>query len=734
LAGGSAYNGYLLLVGLLFFADAWAWLRIGVRRDRPILGAALGVVWFFLPYHLHMLFVTGNAAWCMGLPLLPLLLNRIEEFMQTRSWKRLPQIAVGILVLTLLHPGLAAMTALGILVYLIVRAIVVRAADGTGTMILTLLAGLLLGGLWWAPYLFSGVLRQDTSEAMLASFQSLLQSLNPVSYWTSGGEAIYFGLSILLAALAAILFAPRASSGWASAILLLLTGSVACMVLGILLGSQMLRMFWLFPLAAAAAFLALLLWRTARRPVVLLLCALLMLDCVPGLQLLTGSGQVSSTAEERAEATMSAALLDEAQSITKHRLAVLDEGNLGSEGLYLATAYGEPVDVIDGDDRDRAATGDRLRQISRALTGGNYLYLFDRCLELGCDTILLQTGLLPQADLESGLPSAAAEQVGYALVDDVGAYLLYHADLGDAWGVVSQYPAIGIGTTAYYTSLSYPAMEETDDTNLNHYTFEQLSGYELVLLSGFTYDDRDAAEKLVLALSEAGVRVVIEADGVPESRITHDRSFLGVICSDIEFENGYPEMDTIDGILNTDLFPQGYTEWETVFTEGLDDVWGVVFDNDVELPFYGTVKNENIVFVGLNLTYHYALTNDPTVGALLSHAMALPTDRLPERTIVPVTLEQTAQGLTLTTEYDHVNTTLAWHDFFRTTDSVERRNGLLCIDAGTTVIDFAYPDFWQGLAATALGLLLIILLTVNSKRYDRSPQTENAEESELPTE
>ena len=34
---------------------------------------------------------------------------------------------------------------------------------------------------------------------------------------------------------------------------------------------------------------------------------------------------------------------------------------------------------------------------------------------------------------------------------------------------------------------------------------------------------------------------------------------------------------------------------------GLKEVWGNVRDENLELPFFGTVKNDNIVMVGLNL-------------------------------------------------------------------------------------------------------------------------------------
>jgi uncharacterized membrane protein len=718
LAGGEVYSGYLLFLGLLFDLGAWAWLYVGIRRERPVLGAVLGVVWFFLPYHLHVLFVDGDLARALALPILPLLIDRIDSYLQTKRRTDLLVIALCLLGLTLTHAGFAAMTAIGLALLLLLRGVMLRTVRGYGSLILAVLSGALMGGLWLVPYLRSGILDHDYSETMAASFQTIIKSLNVLQNIETSGSGVYFGLALFLVVLCTGFLGKRRSmpGAWTAIFLLICTTFAAYLVLRLLPGSSYLHMFWLFPVAAAVGLLAFLSWNTARRWLTILLCLLLLADSVPSLTLLTGGEQLSTMAEERADSTLSATLLDEAQEITSHRLALLDEGNLGSEGVFLASAWENPTPIIDGDDRVHAVTENRLQRISAALTGGEYLYVFDRCLELGCDTILIQNTLLPQEDQDSGVVEEAAARLDYELVDTNGIYSLYHRELGSDWGLVSQYSAIGIGSTAYYMALSYPAMEETADTNLNHYTFQQLSQYDQVLLSGFTYDDKEEAEELVLALSEAGVRVVIEADGVPKNQTSSEHSFLGVVCNPVEFTGGYPELDTLDGILNTDLFPQGHTDWDTFYVEGLDQVWGYAVDNDVAFPFYGTVENENIVFIGLNLSYHYALTGDEAVGALLSHAMNLSADCLPQRTVVPLEVSCTSWGMEITSEQDGVNTTFAWQEFFSADAPVENRNGLLQVNAGTTSISFQYPAFWLGLGVSVLGLGLLCAVLFYRKR------------------
>lgn len=721
LANGDNIGGAYIFLGLLVFGSCCMWLWIGARLNRPFLGGILGLVWFLTPYNIHTLVVQGDLARSLAYCALPLLIYETRDYLKEPDWKKRPFFGVCFLLLALTHPGCAAITALVWIIYLISWRLILHNGTGIGILICMAACGTMAAGLWLVPYLMGGTFHGDFHDAMAASFQPLLDSLNVRSYWTDPRGTVYFGLALFVACLLIGVFGRENSTPEARTALVLLacTTTISYITMRILPGSMYFRAVWLFSAAAALGLMALLNWNTVKKPVTIVLTLLLLADTLPAFQLiLSGSGEVR-TAEERMDEVVEATLRSEAQAITTQRLAILDEDATGAEGIYLASLWENPVPILGGVGRNQSELSENLAQLNLAVREGGYLYVFDRCMEMGCDTILLQTALIENENLAGGAVEQAASRLGYQLIQDNGSYRLYHCDLGAGWGIVSKYSAIGIGSTAGYTSIAYPAMQETNDPNLNHYTFEQLSSYELVFLAGFTYDDREEAEDLVLKLSEAGVHVVISADGIPLNKKTHSRDFLGVICNDIEFSNGYPELDTIDGILNTKLFPPGYSKWDTVYVEGLDDVWGYVLDNDLKLPFYGTVRNDHIVIVGLNLNYFFALTGDEAVEQLLNHGMRLPSGRLPERTAVPLKITYGRDSITLTTAFENVNTGLTFHDSFDSPD-IREENNLTMVDQGTTVIRLAYPYANVGLACSAVGILLLCLLPLGARRRQKN--------------
>ncbi len=724
LAGGDVINGYFIFTGLMYFLSACVWFVIGQRRKRPLLGAFLGLFWFLMPYQLDLLLGSGNLSRVMAVSVLtPLYLHCLTLTGQEKNIKYFIGVAGLQALIVLTDFSYAGMLVIASAVFVLVELCFNEKQLKVDAQIVGVICGWLVSGFWLVPCLLSGsIARHAGADAEVkASFQSLWQSLNPLQRLNENHSLAYFGLSVLIVLIFILLFGKRKDSTKATTgiILLSLTTTFVYYVVQLLPGNSHLRMTVLFAPAIAFTFLAFLDWNSLRTRFSILFCILLLLDLVPSLKTLQPNQNVYDSTSSRYEAMMTTTLISTAQEITEHRLAILDEGNLGSEGLYLASDYQKPVPIINGYDRNQSDLAPRLRYLSRALCDGNYRYVFDRCLELGCDSIIIDATVVDYTDIESGYLVTQANALGYELYEENDHYQLYHRDLGKNWGIVSEYPAIGIGTTAIETSFWYPAMEETDDTNLNHYTFEQLKKYDTILLSGFTYDDQESAEDLILRLSESGVRILIAADGIPLDNRIHERNFLGVRCNNITFSNGYPEMNTIVGLINTDLFPADYATWETVYVEGLDEVWGTALDNDVQLPFYGTVKNENIIVVGLNLNFYYSLTRDKSIERLLSNELDVQVDTLAERNIVPLNIEVNHSQITIQSNQNNVNTTMTGLDCYMSSETLMTKNKQLYVSSGTTVISIIHPYLAIGVGMSVVGIVLAALYFIRWHKKDQ---------------
>ncbi len=731
-AGGDPMNGYLLFVGAVCFFGALPWLWIGERLDRPLLGGFLGGLWFFLPNNLRAVFQEGNLARSLSMIFLPIFLYLMEEYLRGRNWKPAPGMVLSFVLMLLCHLGYAGMLALAVLLFLLVNRIFCGKTRGADVVILSMVLGFLLTGIWSLAALRGGISNIDSSESMAGFFQDFLLTLNPVERFSTGSGYFYFGLAAFLLALFGILGSGKQERpGFVTAVLLCcFTASSAYYVFRMLPGGQYLWMLRFISIALCLILLSFLWWKTLKLPLALALCVLLVLDVLPSVPLMTDA-QSGELVEERMAELQEATLIDKGQELTTQRLALLDESALEARGAYLVSDWGNGVPAAFGAGWEAAATSSNIVQLNKAYSQGKFLYLFDRCKELGNDTVLIYERRLPADPAAVEKLDAAAEQTGYELSAKSPGYRLYHLETGAKnWGTKTKYPAIAIGSGSAALALDFPAMKETDSDNLNDYTFEELSQYQVVYLAGFTYNDRESAEELVLRLSEAGVRVVISADDIPEDRAVDRRTFLGVTCNPITFSNGYPELDTVDGVINADLFPSEHSTWDTVFLNGLDNCWGKLYDNGLEMEFFGTVKNENIVFVGINLSRFYGLTEDAAVGKLLSRAMELSSDRLPERTIVPLEISQTSHEICIDSPEDGVNTSIAYHDSFVSEQSIEEYNHLTYVGKGETVISIKFPYLLPGAVLSILGLALTIAFVLFLRARSRKAQDQSAGEEE----
>ena len=721
LAAGDVLDGYLIFVGLIFFLGAMSWLWIGWKKQRICLGAFLGVLWFFMPNNLLALFTEGNLARCVCMVFLPLFIYFVGEYLETRkSWWVLAE-TVLFSLMALCHLGYAGMIALAMLLYLLVYRIIYGADSGSRHVIWGILLGFLLIGVWMLPSLSGGITGLDNSENMARFFQSVFLSLDPFDRYVSGFRHFYFGLAAFLITVTGMLIANKRSRvGFFVAFLIFLcTSSSAYYVLKVLPGSQYLWMLRFISIALCMILYSLLNWKSLKKYILFSMLCLLVLDVIPSLPQVYGN-QDGTSAKERMTQMQSATLIQEGLELTEQRMALMDASTLGATGAFLVTGWQERRDATFGAGWEAAVTARNIRNLNTAFEGGYFDYMFDRCMELGNDTIVVKKSCLPQeTDVMENLASAAKLR-GYILMKEQGEYQLYHLEGAKGnWGLKSRYESIAIGEDSFQLAVQFPSIEEGKSNNLSDYTYEELAGYHTIYLGSFCYDDKAGAEDLIVRLSEAGVNIVISADGIPEDRETRSQSFLGVRCEKISFHNGYPELMIHDKLINPDLFPSGYSHWDTVYTEGLDKVYGYLVENDLEIPFFGTVKNDHITLIGLRLPQFCNITKDRTVTEALGDMLGCSRELLPEREIIPITVEYGKNSIKIVSPENDVNTTISYHTIFHSRQEIQDRNHLLVVHEGTTEIVFICEEMKYGLLLSGAGLLLAVLYIPLCKRKRR---------------
>lgn len=125
----------------------------------------------------------------------------------------------------------------------------------------------------------------------------------------------------------------------------------------------------------------------------------------------------------------------------------------------------------------------------------------------------------------------------------------------------------------------------------------------------------------------------------------------------------------------------------------------------------GTLANSHIKVVGLNLAYYESLTGDEGIARLLSKTIGVLPSECPERQVVELAVEQDGSTLTISSDADNVDTTLAALDNMELVKGAARDvNNLVHADRGTTVIRLSTPWLLPGLVASLLGVAGAVVL------------------------
>lgn len=720
--GGDIFAGYIGYVGLLFVIGAFGWGMFGRRLSRMGMGLFVGCIWFFIPENMKVIFYDGNMPRALINALLPWLVCYVYDLIEEKRARNICKLTLLFALITLCHIGTTLMLVVVLLIYLLVYGKVHKNFKTIGHVLLCVLNGMLISGIWMMPSFHGSGAGGSNNQVMEGFFQNALLSVNPFPAW-NGQTLFYFGLSLFVLCLLGLFLGNKETlPGFAvGLIIFLLTSNSAYDILSKLPFSSYLWMMRFVSMALAFVMAAFLLWKGLKRHFVVFLCALLILDCLPVLRYIHSGTENVMTAEEKNDLYGKKILMNQAKEITAQRMTVFDLSGYGAFAPYYATGTGRKVLYMFGAGWEGARTAENIVMLNTAVETGRYNYVFDRCIEMGTDTLVFVINNLQnkERDLESLAQSGA--RFGYEVVLQNDQNILMHKETPESFGVVSSYPYLAIGNAAKDIALLYPAFEEGKSEDLSEYTFEELKDYKCIYLSDFEYGDKASAERLLTQLADGGTKVFIDMNKVPVDRETNVQEMFGVSVQSITYNNSFPVITYGGKEYKTAGFPEIYKEWKANYLIGLKEVTGKSDINGRELAFSGTNGNDNIVFLGYNFIYYTELTGDSAARELVSEVLGVTEEEIPEREIVPIHVEFKDRKIVIKSPDDNVGTTLAdITDIFESDRTYENRNHMITVDKGTTVVRMHYPYFVQGLIVSVLGLLMLLAVMIVFHKNRRS--------------
>lgn len=723
LAGGDIEASYYLFAGVSFFIGGIGWLLWGISTRRMLLCAFISLTWFFLPENIRVYFCEGNIPRMVTAIIIPYLVYFIWLFVtRNKNWAVF-FIAILVAMMALSHLMISAMMGIASFIFLLIWGFENKKMLKPAEVIVSMLLGYVLAGIWIVPALIGGLVAMN-SEASASVMESLTYSLSstldPFNRISGITDTFYYGISIIaIAVIGIVLSEKKWKAGYYTNIIILICTTPAMVpLLSKLPLSQLLWMMRFATIAYAFFLWSFIEWKNLRRFMVLFLCILLAVDCIPSLNI------------DRYYTQSKGAVIDElaaAKQITSQRVAIIDLSYLGSYPSWELCNGDKPVQYTFGWAWQGASTATNIVMLNTAIEKGHYEFLFDRCVELGNDTVIVLKELIAKAnETEEHLVEAAAMS-GYQTYLETDKAIVFHFDAPPAFAIKTRYKGFGIGAYVDQIVFPYPTFIG-ESMNIEDYDIDELAEYETLYLSGFEYYTLENAERIVKELADRGVRVVIDMNHIPVVEENKRMYFLGVVAQDISFETMFPTINFKGETMYMSRFPEEYSTWNTKYIEGVQNVWGTADYYGQELSFVGTNNNDNIIFLGFNLLYFCTQTEDENAYKILDECFDTRLYELPKREIIPIKIDYSFQKIVIDTPEANVNTAIAFQDNFVSNDGIINQNHLLFVTKKHTEITLIYPYLKQGMLVSMIGVILTILWAILIARIDRRKKTGKVQE------
>lgn len=712
LSKGDPIIAYNLFMAFCFMFGAFGWLLWGIKEKRIFLSMVIGILWFCMPDNIRVFFSEGNIPRVTIAVILPYLLYFIWQFVEYRKKYALIAVILLMALTCLSHLMIAAMIGITVFIFMLYYGIANKALGRPLQAILGMLLAISLCGVWLYPALQGGLMSIDSeavSEVMKSLTFPFTQTLNPMLRFRNI-EIYYFGLSFMVISAAGLFLSNRKSKAGFLTLITIFLGTTTAFV-PILIKLPLNQLLWMMrftPVAYAVFAMGIILWKNIRRYVLIIVLLLVMIDSGFSFRLLAFN---SSPPPD----TMR--MLDEARAAANQRIAILDGSEFGSFPSYYLCTGESPVPYAYGWAWQGASTAQNIVLLNTALEKEYYTFMFDRCLEAGCDTVLVKKDKV--RDFNKLNSSAGRNR--YEFVKEFNNGYLYKMSTPKSFGLTTKYYGLAVGKSAANIVMEFPGFEIGKNNGLDSYTLDELLQYEVVYISGFDYKDKKTAEKLVLDAAERGVKFVIDMNRVPNEPITNRLTFLGVTAQPIQFENKLPDLHFSGVAYFPATFKEENKKWNTVYLEGVPNPRGFSWFGGNKLVFLGEHQNTNITLIGFNLLYHGIVNEDSKIVDIFGTVMGKMKDTLPDRKIVPVQFTFQSDLIKIKTERENVNTTLANLDAFTADAETDQKHNFLLVKQPVTELKITYPYWKEGLAVSGIGLIatLVFLYFVFKSRGEK---------------
>ena len=716
---GNTVLSYQMFAAGMYFLGGLPWVIMGIISKRRVAGTAFGMLWFMLPENCHIIFSYGNVPQIVTTALTPYIILFIWLFVFRRKKPAAVGLVIFMALCTITHLMITAIIGISAFLFLLIDYLMYKRDFLLKLISLCyMVSGILLAGIWFIPALSGGMISSSElgSTSAVLLINNLGITLNPINRITGDPGDYYFGLSFVILAIFGIISSNKPNkAGFVNIlIVLLLTTPSAHELISKLPFSDLFWMERFTPMAYGFFILSFMEWTSIKSKYAAGFIGLSALDALPFVCIsLISFGLFDTTISD----------MDMLVALTENRACVLDASLIGPYPSYIIPASGKKFTY--GWAWQGASTADNIMLLNEALINQRYDYVFDRCLELGDDALIIKKDLVPKYSRDALHESAARS--GYAFVYESENGLFYKLDdkeIGE-FGTVTRYKGISIGKYAASMTTRYPSFILGDSNFIDDYSLDELCRYHTVFLTGFEYHIRSDAEELIRAAEERGVRFVIDAAHMPVDAVSNEETFMGVTAAVIRFNNRYPTLNYRGRRLSPRDFSSENTEFGTRYIIGADKNTGSFTVGTKQLSFVGYNDDcPNVIFLGINIVYESLDMNDDVLYSITDELFDLSRYDLPDRQIVPIHSEYSMNKITIESPADNVATAYAWTDSFESDNggTIRKVFNILNVDEGKTVVRVNYPMLGKAAGVSFAGVVFLAALIFIDRKISATYQ------------